>query len=159
MVLNEFFWVFDAKETSEIASFTHLLVDLLVDTLGFVPFGHVGLNLVLDPFSDFSAEGGVGFVEVRGVVLCYLVDCRVKDVLDVRLDTKQDRQKELAGQKGPSLPHLPPLRTGLPAPLRQCQTLPAVRPSALASRREVSQEALEGLLWLWSLMSRLAACF
>jgi hypothetical protein len=39
------------------------------DLLALVPFGHIWLNLGLDPLADFVSEGGVGIVKVGGGIL------------------------------------------------------------------------------------------
>lgn len=59
-----------SEAAREVAAFTHLLVDALVDAARLVPFADVGLDLGFHEGADFGAQGGVGFVEVGGVVLC-----------------------------------------------------------------------------------------
>lgn len=74
-VLDVVLLVVGAEETGEVAALAHLLVDVGGDLLLLVPFGDVGLDFGLYPLADFGAEGGVGLVEVGGVVLGYSVSC------------------------------------------------------------------------------------
>lgn len=58
-----------SQETGEITALSHLLVDCLGDPLGLIPLGDIRHDLAFDPFPDLGTESGVGFVEVRRVVL------------------------------------------------------------------------------------------
>ena len=57
------------QQARQVTSIAHGLVDVIRHLLCLVPVGDVGHDLVFDPLADFGAEGGVGLVEVRGVIL------------------------------------------------------------------------------------------
>ena len=61
--------IMHAQEAGKVAPLAHRFVDRVGYLPGFVPFAHVGLDFGFDPGADFIAEGGVGFVEERRVVL------------------------------------------------------------------------------------------
>lgn len=61
--------VLDAQQTGQVASATHLLVNLLGNTLRLIPLGHMRLDIGLNPLTQLSAQGRVGLVEVGGVVV------------------------------------------------------------------------------------------
>lgn len=63
--------VMDTKETREVSSVSHLLIDVFGDILGLIPFCDIRHYLVVDPLSDFVAESFVGFVEIGRMVLEY----------------------------------------------------------------------------------------
>lgn len=58
-----------SEQAGEVAAAAHLLVDGRRNFFLLVPLGHVGLDLVLDPFPNLGAESGVGLVEVGRVEL------------------------------------------------------------------------------------------
>jgi hypothetical protein len=60
--------VLDAHQTSEVAARAHGFVDLIGDEFRLVPFRDVWLDCGVNPRTDFVAEGGMGGVEVGGVV-------------------------------------------------------------------------------------------
>lgn len=86
--------VLDTKQASQVAAFTHLLVDLVGHFLVLVPFGDIGFDFGLDPFADFSAEGFVGLVEVGRVVLQHISSRPIQTYQTQNLHhgTKQDPQ-------------------------------------------------------------------
>jgi hypothetical protein len=61
--------VMHPQETGEVAAGPHLLVDLIRNLLRLVPLADIRFDVLGYPGADFVAEGGVGFVEVGGVVL------------------------------------------------------------------------------------------
>lgn len=61
--------VLDTQQTGQVATLTHLLVDMRGDLLAFIPLGNVRFDLGLDPLANLITESGVRFVEVRRRVL------------------------------------------------------------------------------------------
>ena len=57
------------EQARKVATLAHLPVYLIRHFLGLLPLGHVGLDLLVDPLSDFVTERRVGLVEVGRVVL------------------------------------------------------------------------------------------
>ena len=58
-----------AEQTREITAVAHLLVYFLRHHLRLIPFGHVGLDHLIYPLSDFVAERCMGLVEVGRMIL------------------------------------------------------------------------------------------
>jgi hypothetical protein len=58
-----------SQQSSQVAFLTHGFVDVVWDLASFVPFANIGLDLGLDPSAYFVAQGGMAFVEVRGMIL------------------------------------------------------------------------------------------
>lgn len=68
-VVNIVLLVGGAEQAGQVTTTAHLLVDCRRDLLLLVPLGHVGLDLVVDPFADLGAESSVGLGEVRRMEL------------------------------------------------------------------------------------------
>jgi hypothetical protein len=146
-------------KTCQVAFCAHRFVDTVWDLAGFVPFADKGLDFVGDPFADFGAEVGVGFVEVGGVVLFGTsgLGCAVKEGRgrgrgrggkDIHPDTNSDPQKESSPQKNPASLSPPP---HFSAPEPQLHSPPLV---SLPSQ-EVLQVEWEGRRLSWCPESRL----
>lgn len=78
--------VLDAQQTGQVASAAHLLVNLLGNALRLIPLGDVRLNVGLDPLAQLSAQGGVGLVEVGGVVVLVPAGVGKGDLVAERLE-------------------------------------------------------------------------
>jgi hypothetical protein len=76
----------DAQQTGQVTSATHLLVNLLGNTLRLIPLGDVRLNLGLNPLAQLSAQGGMGLVEVRRVVVLVPAGVGKGDLVAERLE-------------------------------------------------------------------------
>lgn len=79
-VFDVVFLVVGVEEIGEVVVFVYLFVDVGGDFFFFVLFGDVGFDFGFYLFVDFGVEGGVGFVEVGGVVLGYFVSCCYREL-------------------------------------------------------------------------------